>query len=179
MSIDRYRVEISSAPASSCLISTLLLEAKDTLAVDRSAARMLVTRIVKLLETADDKPFMGGLAPWQMKRVEIYIAENIARTVTLEQLADCAKLSASYFGRAFKATFGETPHAYVLRKRVELACRLMQETSSPLAEIALDCGMSDQSHLTRIFRRFTGMSPNAWRRLRGSEPVGLTARRAA
>ena len=179
MPVDHYRSEISSAPASSCLISSLLLEAHDTLAIDRSAARMLVTRAVQLLETADEKAFSGGLAPWQMKRVEFYIAEHIATTVTLEQLAGCAKLSASYFGRAFKTTFGETPHAYVLRKRVELACRLMRETSSPLAEIALDCGMADQSHLTRIFRRFTGMSPNAWRRLRGSDPIEAAVRHAA
>jgi len=179
MSLDHYRSEISSAPAPSCLISTLLLEAKDTLAVDISAAKKLVTRISQLLDTADEKTFVGGLAPWQMKRVEAYITENISRTITLDQLADCTKLSASYFGRAFKATFGETPHAYVLRKRVELACRLMQQTPLPLAEIALDCGMADQSHLTRIFRRFTGMSPNAWRRLRGRDPIGVIVQRAA
>ena len=164
MTIGQNRREIPSTVAPDGLIAALLLEARETLDIDRTAARLLVLRAAEMLDNATESAPAGGLAPWQMKRVDAYIEENIAGSLTLDDLAACAKLSASYFGRAFKASFGETPHAYILRKRMELARRLMRETSAPLATIALECGMADQSHFSRIFRRFTGMSPYAWRR---------------
>lgn len=165
MSPVQERSETSSGSTPSGLIADLLLAARDTLGVDWITARMLAVQAVEMFDTAEARTIAGGLAPWQMKRVDAYIEENIAETITLEQLASQAKLSASYFGRAFKASIGETPHAYILRKRVARARRLMLDTSAPLAEIALDCGMADQSHMTRIFRRFTGTSPHAWRRI--------------
>ena len=166
MSLAQKRPEISathnSAPGGA--IADLLLAARDTLDVDWLTARMLAVRAVEMLDTAKERAIPGGLAPWQMKRVDAYIERNITETITLEQLASQAKLSASYFGRAFKMSIGETPHTYILRKRIALARRLMLDTSASLAKIALDCGMADQSHMTRVFRRFTGTSPHAWRR---------------
>lgn len=165
------RADISesySADPSSGVIAALLLEASETLAIDRAAAKLLAARAVEMLDGPAETVLPHVLAPWQAKRVDAYIDEHIGESITVVQLASCARLSASYFGRAFKASFGDPPHAYVLRKRVALARKLMVETSASLAEIALDCGMADQSHLTRIFRRFTGMSPNAWRRSVGA-----------
>lgn len=156
--------ELSSALKHSGLIAALLLEASETLATDRATAKMLVVRAIEMLDAAEESGSASALLQWQTKRVDAYIEEHIAETISVEHLAACARLSASHFGRAFKARFGDTPHAHILRKRVALARRLMVETRAPLAEIALDCGMADQSHLNRIFRRFTGMSPHAWRR---------------
>src|ERR671912_323720 len=102
--------------------------------------------------------------PWQTRRTKAFIEDKISNPITIDQLATIVGLSASYFGSAFKASFGETPHSYILRMRITLARRLMLETSTPLSEIALASGMSDQSHFTRVFRRFIGMSPHAWRR---------------
>ncbi|MFE1599054.1 helix-turn-helix transcriptional regulator [Methylobacterium sp. ID0610] len=164
MSIGQSRHEISSTAAPGGLIAALLLEARETLEIDRAAARRLALQAVAMLDGATASAPTGGLAPWQMRRVDAHIAENIGRTIALGHLAACAKLSASHFGRAFKTSFGETPHAYILRKRIERARRLMLETAAPLAAIALDCGMADQSHFSRVFRQFTGMSPHAWRR---------------
>jgi transcriptional regulator GlxA family with amidase domain len=164
MSLVQKHTEISPGSAHIGQIADLLLAARDSLDIDRPTARMLVVQAVEMLDTAEARTTAGGLAPWQMKRVDAYIEGNITETLTLEQLASQAKLSASYFGRAFKVSAGETPHAYIMRKRVALARRLMLDTSASLAEIALDCGMADQSHMTRIFRRFTGTSPRAWRR---------------
>lgn len=166
MTIGQTRQELSPAGAPAGLIAALLREARETLDVDRAAARLLVLRAAAMLDEAPEAA-PGRLAPWQIRRIDAHIEENIGSTIPVEALAACAKLSAGYFGRAFKASFGETPHTYILRKRMDRARRLMRETSAPLAAIALECGMADQSHFGRTFRRFTGMSPHAWRRSMG------------
>lgn len=108
----------------------------------------------------------GGLAPWQANRVKAYIAANLGDAITVDDLAALAGLSASYFSRAFRATFGETPYAHVLRQRIDRACHLMLAGDEPLSQIAVACGLADQSHFTRLFRRFRGTTPHAWRRFR-------------
>jgi AraC family transcriptional regulator len=110
----------------------------------------------------------GGLAPWQMRRVTTHIETSLHETITTEDLARIARLSTFHFARSFKRSFGESPHRYVLRRRTERAQGLMLTTDTPLGQIALDCGLADQSHLTRLFQRFVGESPAAWRRARAS-----------
>ena len=105
-----------------------------------------------------------GLAPWQMKRVSSYIEENLSGTVRSGALAGMVRLSVAHFARAFKASFGQTPHTYVTRRRMERAKLLMRTTTYPLSRVALDCGMSDQPHFCRTFRRHVGERPSAWRR---------------
>ena len=61
---------------------------------------------------------------------------------------------------------GDSPHEYIIRRRMERAQGLMLSTDKALSEIAAECGMADQAHFTRLFRRFVGESPGAWRRAR-------------
>ncbi|TNM61314.1 helix-turn-helix domain-containing protein [Aliirhizobium smilacinae] len=116
----------------------------------------------------------GGLAPWQVKKVRHYIDERISHGIPLDELAQQVRLSTSYFSAAFKTTFGVSPHSYVVSCRVEHAKQRMLTTKAPLCEIALDCGLADQSHLSRVFRRVTGTTPSAWRRY-FSRPDGAVA----
>jgi AraC-like DNA-binding protein len=74
--------------------------------------------------------------------------------------------SEAHFARAFKKTFGLSPHAYVLQRRLEQASHLMLVSDNSLCDIALACGMTDQAHLCKIFRQMTGQTPAAWRRER-------------
>ena len=165
MSIDQNLHGLTSASAvPGAVIADLLAQAGQVLPIDRAAARRLVIQVVEILDTVSDNQPVSGLAPWQIRKIDDLIEERISRSITLDKLAAAVRLSSSHFGRAFKISFGETPHSYILRRRIALARKLMLETQASLAEIALDCGMSDQSHLTRVFKRFTGMSPNAWRR---------------
>src|SRR5688572_20309891 len=113
----------------------------------------------------------GGLAPWQVRKVANHIDAHLDQPIRNEDLALIARLTPSHFGRAFRNSFGEPPHEYVMRRRVERAQGLMLSTDAPLSEIALDCGLADQSHLTRLFRRIAGESPRAWRRARSGEPT--------
>jgi AraC family transcriptional regulator len=115
----------------------------------------------------------GGLAPWQARRAKDLIAGSLARQVSLEDVATACGLSSSHFARAFKASTGTTPHAWLQTCRVDRARDLLRHPSRPLAEIAADCGFADQSHFTRIFKRTTGQTPGAWRGLR--EPSSPTA----
>ena len=109
----------------------------------------------------------GGLAAWQIARVQAYIHSNLHRTVHIRNLSAVARRSPAHFSRKFKLAFGESPHAYVVRRRLERACHLMMTSAASLSEIALSVGFSDQAHLCRLFRRAFGQSPASWRRERG------------
>lgn len=108
----------------------------------------------------------GGLAPWQIRKVTSHIESHLEHPIRNEDLATLVRLKVSHFGRAFRNSFGEPPHEYVMRRRVERAQGLMLSTNESLCQIALDCGLADQSHLTRLFRRVAGETPRAWRRAR-------------
>lgn len=106
----------------------------------------------------------GGLAAWQVKKIKQHIETRIAHGIPLDELAQQVRLSTSYFSAAFKATFGVSPHNYIVSCRVDHAKYRMLASNAPLCEIALDCGLADQAHLSRVFRRVTGTTPSAWRR---------------
>jgi AraC family transcriptional regulator len=106
----------------------------------------------------------GGLAPRQVRRVAEYIEEHIGSNIRVPELARIVGLSTGDFFRAFRESFGETPQAYIATKRVQRGKQLMLSTRASLCQIALDCGMSDQPHFTRVFRRIVGVNPGRWRR---------------
>jgi AraC-like DNA-binding protein len=119
--------------------------------------------------TADSvatRPGCGGLAPWQMRRVATYIDANLADSIRCDDMARVTRLSVSHFMRAFRESFGAPAHAFLMRRRMERAQGLMLTTDTTLGQIALECGLADQSHLTRLFRKLVGESPAAWRRAR-------------
>lgn len=105
-----------------------------------------------------------GLTPWQVRRVQRYVESNIGGRLRAAELAAIARLSENHFGRAFKNTFGSPPHAYITERRIHHAKMLILGTDLPLSQVALEAGLSDQAHLSRLFRRFFGGTPSAWRR---------------
>lgn len=119
----------------------------------------------RLLRVAEPVLSQGGLAPWQYRGIAVHVEMNLAMPLRVKHLAALCRLSASHFNRAFKVTFGETPHVYVLKKRIAFAQRMMLLTGEPLCQIAVACGLTDQAHLTNLFRRHTGTTPLRWREL--------------
>lgn len=105
----------------------------------------------------------GGLAPAVRRRVQDYVEAGLDRPLVLAELAGVAGLSAFHFARMFKQSTGETPHAYVLRRRVAHARALLARSRLPLAEVAAACGFSSQSHFTASFRKLTGVTPRRYR----------------
>lgn len=131
------------------------------------AARMAALRLVMLLTPGagpESAGTRGGLASWQKRKLDSYLRENLDRPLRIKHLAQQVSLSVRHFCRAFKESFGTTPHVHVIRLRLELAQELMSTTQDPLSDIALACGLADQAHLSKLFRRWTGETPNVWRR---------------
>jgi AraC family transcriptional regulator len=104
------------------------------------------------------------LLAWQARKVRDYIDSHIMGPIRVADLCALVQRSAAYFSRSFKCTFGESPHAFVVRRRVELAAQYMLTTDASLSDIALQCGFVDQAHLSKHFRQVAGGTPAAWRR---------------
>ncbi|NZA27962.1 helix-turn-helix transcriptional regulator [Luteimonas sp. SJ-92] len=151
-------------------VAVLLNDAKAALRSDREFARTCVARALDLLHE-DPAPasrpsacLHGGLAGWQVRHTVAYIEAHLESSIRIKDLAALTRLSASHFSRAFKQSFGQAPMTYVAGQRVQLAQRLLLTTEDSMCQIALACGMCDQAHLTRVFRRLVGDTPMAWRR---------------
>ena len=160
-------------PALTQTLIELLKSAGQDLAEDRAQASSCIGRALSLLEAerlrrdTDGEAAVsetGGLTPWRMRRVKQHIDENLDGTIKVEDLAAIAKLSVRHFSLAFKQSFGVPPHAHIVSRRIERARELMLRTDEPLAQVALACGLADQAHLSKWFRRLVGVTPNAWRR---------------
>jgi AraC-like DNA-binding protein len=147
----------------------ILKEAQAALFSDPVIARGLLERLGRVLGAAagagePNAAPRGGLAPWQEQRLRERISANLCDPHPLSELAALVRLSTGHFTRAFRQSFGVSPHTFIIDQRVNAAKRMILESDAPLAEIALSCGMADQSHLTRHFTKHVGMSPAAWRR---------------
>jgi AraC family transcriptional regulator len=106
----------------------------------------------------------GVLLIWQIRKVNAYIVEHLDSRIRTRDLAAVAKLSVGHFTRTFHYTFGITPTQYLIQERVRRAKEMLSSTSESLSDIAIECGLCDQSHLTRVFRRSVGVTPGMWRR---------------
>ena len=114
----------------------------------------------------------GRLLAWQARKVRDYIESHICGPVRVADLCALVQRSQAHFSRSFRITFGYPPHAFVIRRRVELAAKGMLQTDKTLSQIAFDCGFVDQAHLCKQFRSLTGETPAAWRRAqRASLPI--------
>jgi AraC family transcriptional regulator len=159
--------------ASSDLLARLLAAAAVARRSDRRVTQKCIRRAAALLGvdlrpegkgTAERPGLRRGLAPWQAKRLSSYIEDKLDSTIRASDLAGLARLSTSHFFRAFRDTFGESPLDYVMKRRMVRAQELMSKSRVPLSQVALECGMCDQAHFSRTFRRIVGINPMAWRR---------------
>ena len=147
-----------------------LRRVSEILEVDRERLSFKIER--QFPEPAE--PILGGLAPWQIRRVTTHIEAHLDEHIRNRELAILVRLSSFYFCRAFRESFADSPHGYIMRRRVERAQGLMLTTNIPLAQIAVSCGIADQAHFNRLFRRFVGETPGTWRRARVAGPESLS-----
>ena len=135
----------------------LLLESLGT-----AAGMMLLnsSRALKAYRLPVERP--GELPAFS--RVLDYMNCHLADNIGLAELAALAGCSLQHFKRAFRASAGMPPHRFLLALRIKRAQALLAENKLALAQIALECGFSNQPHFTTAFRRHTGFSPARWRR---------------
>jgi AraC family transcriptional regulator len=100
----------------------------------------------------------------RLTRVLDFVRTNIASDLSMNELAAIAGVSPSHFKTLFKQSVGMPVHQYVIRRRVEYAVELLQNDRSVLADVALQAGFANQSHLARCMRATLGVTPGTLRR---------------
>lgn len=106
-----------------------------------------------------------GLTPNKLNDVIDYIDSALDTRLSLDTLSGLASLTPYHFARSFKDAVGQTPHAYVIDRRIDAAKLQLESASSDLAEIAFNTGFSSQQHFTTVFHQRTGMTPGKYREL--------------
>lgn len=99
----------------------------------------------------------------RMLRARDMMDRAFAKPLSLAELARAVHLSPSHFSRQFRATFGETPHRYLQRRRVERAMELLRETELPVTEICFDVGFNSLGTFSRTFTEIVGAPPSVYR----------------
>ena len=163
---------LSRDPVIQGVATRLALEAQSGSPPERlyaeSACEFLAHHMIHSYSTLSAPPprVSGGLPARRLKLILDYIEENLAQPIAMRQLGELAGISTRHFERAFRQSIGAPPHLYVLRKRVARAQNLLLgEHGLTIDEIAVRAGFSSSSHLSSIFRRQTGYTPTAFRRL--------------
>jgi AraC family transcriptional regulator len=131
-----------------------------------SLANLLAVQLIRhvLAPRRLDRLRDGVLPQGRLRAVVEYIEEHLDASPTLEQMAAVARVSVYHFARQFKHATGLPPHQYVILRRVERARELLQvRTELSLAEVTTEVGFSDQSQLTRHFKRLVGVTPGQFR----------------
>jgi AraC family transcriptional regulator len=108
---------------------------------------------------------MSRLPPGLLRRVTDYLEAHLEEDLSVQHLASLVDLSASHFSALFTRATGVSPHRFVIQKRVERARELLALGTDPIAQVAMQVGFYDQSHLTRQMRRLLGVCPAGLRRV--------------
>jgi AraC family transcriptional regulator len=126
---------------------------------------VLAVHLARHYGAAAPEPSTGpcGLPPHRLTHVQAYVRDHIAEVLHVERLAAEVHMSQYHFARMFKHATGLPPHLYIVMQRVSHAKALLQETELPLLEVAEQSGFRTQGHFTGVFRRYTGVTPRAFR----------------
>jgi AraC-like DNA-binding protein len=109
----------------------------------------------------------------RMLRARDTMDRAYSQSLDVPALARVAHVSPAHFSRQFRATFGETPHRYLQRRRVERAMELLRETDRSVTEICFDVGFASLGTFSRTFRAVVGESPSAYRERFAGEGAAL------
>jgi AraC family transcriptional regulator len=125
-----------------------------------------IALLASTLSSAEKWPARASancLLPWQLRLAKDYLEDNFNRNVGLEEVAELTGLSRSWFARGFRGSTGIPPYAFILQIRIRRAKEFLLDRKTPIATIATLVGFADQSHFTKIFRRYAGATPREWR----------------
>ena len=121
-------------------------------------------------------PPRGGIRPHALARVLRLIESRLHESLLVEDLAREACLSPFHFARMFKQSTGQSPHAYLVGRRIAIARELLATSDLRIREVGRRSGFSTHAHFCSVFRTQTGMTPATWRRQARSEPASGNGR---
>lgn len=107
----------------------------------------------------------------RMLRARDAMDRSYVEPLDVPALARLAHVSEAHFSRTFRATFGETPHRYLQRRRVERAMFLLRETDRSVTDICFEVGLGSTGTFSRTFREIVGRSPRTYRKEMVAAPV--------
>jgi len=124
----------------------------------------------ELVQLNDGKPVAspgvrGGLAGWQERALVEHIETHLSENISITTLADIVGLSRFHFCRVFKQSFGMPPHRFHRARRIERAKELLENPAYSITGVAMKLGFSDSSRFSVQFRKMTGITPSAYRRI--------------
>ena len=105
----------------------------------------------------------GGLGPARLRRVRELVEAKMEYGLSLDELAECVGLSTAHFARMFRKSTGQTPHQFVLRRRLERAKLMLRAPDARVLDVAVACGFKTQQHFAQVFRDVCGVSPTDYR----------------
>lgn len=133
---------------------------------DRLSALCIEGLALQLIaEIAQRKIRPGGRGRWLQKAID-YLRANFKESPTLQEVAEAAGVHPVHLAHEFRRKQGLTVGGYIRKLRVDLACEELVSSNQPIVDIALKAGFADHSHMTRVFRRETGLTPTEFRKMR-------------
>ena len=126
-------------------------------------AQILMLHVATPQHVTASAPMRGAHATAVERAVE-FIDENLAKPLSLAEIARVAGVSGSHFARIFKRVTGLNPHQFVIQRRLQLAKDLLDREDMPIPQVAIACGFASQSHLTTSFRNAFGTTPGRYRK---------------
>ena len=164
--LDEPRLLIYEPRVTDCatlLADTFVQEGDSEQLFGESMMMALMSSFLTSVSKLKPRSQSNSLLPWQLRIAREYLENNFNRNVGLEELADLTGLSRSWFARGFRGSTGTAPYAFILQIRIRRAKELLRNGEIPIASIATQVGFADQSHFTKIFRRYAGATPREWR----------------
>lgn len=160
--------DYAPAPAMASLIKLLAREIEPATARGPLFADMLIRLLaIEICESAWTRrppaAAEGQAHDRRIVRAIDYINANLGENLSLRDIAAASGLSVGTLGRLFPRHTSASPHAYMLRRRIEKARQLLQSSELPIAQVALATGFADQAHLSKALKRYLGMTPRSLR----------------
>jgi AraC family transcriptional regulator len=146
-------------------------EARQGLLYSETAATLLALHVARNVSNLARDPNLlrrGGLSPAILRRACDYMVSRLGDDISLSEIARAAGLSSGHFAFAFKQSMGIAPHAWLRRQRVDTGKALLRNRDLSVSAIAASVGFANQSAFGVAFRKETGLTPTAWRRLHWS-----------
>lgn len=130
-----------------------------------SVGLALTSHLLRLysVRTPRTNPRVSPLPAWKLRRVRDFVEENLFHPIYLSELSEIAGLSRMHFAAQFRAATGLTPHAYLLRRKIERAQSLLSDLTLSVADVAAIVGFKNKAHFANAFRKIVGESPSRWR----------------